>query len=376
MEISSQNHMNTRSVTMALVIVVVIVIAGLAGFEYGKSGTSSASTGSSIVTLHESGSSLLYPAFNEWVNTTNPAYSAVSVTTASTGSGNGISYATKGSVQIGASDAYMLPSVANANPNAMNIPILISYQYIVYNLPGLNNVHLNLSAGILAGIYSGKITNWDNSAIAKANPGVSLPNHAITAIHRQDGSGDTFMFTSFLSKGNATWNTTVGSATSVQWPSIPQPLAETGNQGMLKGLQNTKYSIAYVAATYNKTIAKDGFGIAHLKNRAGNFVAPTPANVASAANYYLPQIPANGTIALQFAPGATSYPIADMEYVIVLKTQPGSVQALELKDFLSWIVNSNNGGSQASFLAPLDLAPLPTSVVNNVTLPLINKISG
>lgn len=369
--------MNTRNVGIAIVFVVIVVIAGVGGFELGKSGTSSGSTaGSSIVTLQESGSSLLYPAFNAWVNTTNPAWSAFKVSTASTGSGTGISEAVKGTVQIGASDAYMSPSTSGANPNAMNIPILISYQDIVYNIPGLNTVHLNLSADIIAGIYNGTITKWNDTAIANANPGVSLPDKAITAIHRQDGSGDTFIFTSFLSKANSNWGSTIGAATSVQWPSIPQSLAETGNQGMLQGLVNTQYSIAYVAATYNSTIHSDSLGVGNIMNKAGNYVAPSPANVASAAGQYLSQIPANGTIALQFAPGATSYPLADMEYVIVLQNQSSPVQALELKAFLSWIVNSESGGSQATFLSPLDLAPLPASVVNGITMPLINKITG
>lgn len=368
--------MNTRNVGIAIVFVVIVVIAGVGGFELGKSGTSSGTPSASIVTLQETGSSLLYPAFNAWVNTTNPAWSAFKVTTASTGSGTGISEAVKGAAQIGASDAYMSPSTANANPDAMNIPILISYQDIVYNVPGLNTVHLNLSADILAGIYNGTITKWNDNAIATANPGVALPDKAITAIHRSDGSGDTFIFTSFLSKANPQWNSKIGAATSVQWPSIPQPLAEKGNQGMLQGLVNTQYSIAYVAATYNTTIHSDNLGVAHLKNKAGNFVAPTPSNVADAAAQYLSQIPANGTIGLQYAPGASSYPLADMEYVIVLKNQSSPTQALELKAFLSWVVNSESGGSQAKFLNPLDLAPLPASVVNGITMPLINKITG
>lgn len=369
--------MNTRNVGIAIAFVVIVVIAGVGGFELGKSGTSSGATaGSSIVTLQETGSSLLYPAFNAWVNTTNPAWSAFKVTTASTGSGTGISQAVAGTAQIGASDAYLSPSTASANPSAMNIPILISYQDIVYNIPGLNNINLNLSADIIAGIYNGTITKWNDNAIASANPGVSLPDKAITAIHRQDGSGDTFIFTSFLSKANSQWASKTGAATSITWPSAPQTLAEEQNQGMLQGLVNTQYSIAYVAATFNSTIHSDSLGVAHVMNRAGNYVAPTPANVASAAAQYLNQIPQNGTMALQYAPGATSYPLADLEYVIVLKNQSSPVQALELKAFLSWVVNSESGGSQSSFLDPLDLAPLPASVVNGITMPLINKITG
>ena len=359
--------MNTRNVAIAVIVAIIIVVAGVAAFELHNSSGSSQK-----VTLTETGSSLLYPVFNLWAKN----YTNATITTASTGSGTGISSAISGTSLIGASDAYMPPSDSNANPYVMNIPILISYQYIVYNIPGLNSQTLKFNATILAGIYNGSISNWDSPVIAAANPGVTFPSHSITPVHRSDGSGDSFMFTSFLSKGNSWWAKNVGASTNPSWPAnVANSATGAQNSGVIATMNSTQYSIGYVAATYASSIHADGFGISELQNAAGNYVAATPSNVSDAAAQYLSQIPTNGTIALQFAPGATSYPIADMEYVVVKMNQTSTSTANALKNFLNWVV-SPNGGSSSTYLSALNLAPLPSAVVSKIVAPLINEIHG
>ena len=359
--------MNTRNVAIAVIVAIIIVVAGVAAFELHNSSGSSQK-----VTLTETGSSLLYPVFNLWAKN----YTNATITTASTGSGTGISSAISGTSLIGASDAYMPPSDSNANPYVMNIPILISYQYIVYNIPGLNSQTLKFNATILAGIYNGSISNWDSPVIAAANPGVTFPSHSITPVHRSDGSGDSFMFTSFLSKGNSWWANNIGASTNPSWPAnVANSATGAQNSGVLATMNSASGSIGYVAATYASTVHTDGFGIAALQNAAGNYVNATAANVSQAAAQYLNQIPANGTIALQFAPGNSSYPIADMEYVIVQKTQPNAATANDLKAFLNWVVSPSDG-SASKYLTPLNLAPLPSAVVTQIVNPLINKITG
>ncbi len=331
-------------------------------------------TSSNLITLSETGSSLLYPVFNTWAAN----YTGATVITASTGSGTGISSAIAGTVQIGASDAMISALTSSAPSTVMNIPILISYQYIAYNVPTLNSYTLRLNAGVIAGIFDGTITKWNDPAIEALNPSVpasAFPNHTIIPVHRSDGSGDTFMFTSFLSKGNATWNNTVGSGVSVTWPSVAAATTGIGNPGIISAMASAQYTIGYIAATYQAQVNADHFGVATLENRDGNFVNATVANVTTAVSQYLSQIPANGTIAVQYAPGASSYPIADMEYVIVQKTQSSAAEASALQAFLNWVVNPNDG-SQSSYLAPLNLVALPSNVVNNVTKPLINQITG
>lgn len=361
--------MNTRNVVIAIVIVAIVVVSSVTVYSlYGTgNNNNTGTTNNSNVTLKESGSSLLYPVFNSWAKN----YTNASITTDSTGSGTGISQAEAGTVQIGASDAYLQGVIPSGTEN---IPILISYQYICYNIPGLSTT-LNLSAGIIAGMYMGKILYWDNAAINASNPGVSLPHKLIRPVHRSDGSGDTFMFTSFLSKGNKTWAKTVGTSVNPNWPSgVTNALTGQQNQGMVNTMKGTDYTVAYIAGTFNKTVHADGFGIANLLNKAGNYVAPTVANVKTAASGYLSSIPSNGTIALQFAPGATSYPIADMEYVIVHTQQSSTSIANALKSLLLWIV-SPTGGSASTYTSQFDLAPLPSSVVNSITKPLVDNIS-
>ncbi len=151
----------------------------------------------------ETGSTLLYPLFNIWVPAYTQQHPNVQITTQGTGSGTGISEAVSGIAQIGASDAYMSNPLIKAHPRVLNIPLAISSQMINYNIPGLNKQQLKLSGPVLAGIYDGSIRFWDDPAIAKDNPGVKLPHNAIVPVHRTDGSGDTFIFTQYLSELDA-----------------------------------------------------------------------------------------------------------------------------------------------------------------------------
>ncbi|MHB8462189.1 MAG: phosphate ABC transporter substrate-binding protein PstS, partial [Vulcanimicrobiaceae bacterium] len=167
----------------------------------------------------ETGSSLVYPLMNLWVATYQKKNPSVEITTQSTGSGTGIAQAVSGVAQIGASDAYMSNGQL-AQGKMLNIPLAISAQQINYNIPGLNNRHLNLSGPVLAGIYSGKITMWDNAQIKALNRSVAskLPHQTIIPIHRTDGSGDTFIFSQYLSFSTPSWKNGPGYGTSISWP--------------------------------------------------------------------------------------------------------------------------------------------------------------
>ncbi|MCL5874564.1 MAG: phosphate ABC transporter substrate-binding protein PstS [Candidatus Thermoplasmatota archaeon] len=358
--------MNRSTIAIiAVVVVVIVVVGGVAAVVlYGHHNQQPAK-----VTLSESGSSLLYPVFNAWSGN----YTNATITTLSTGSGTGISSAIAGTVVIGASDAYMPYSDAQKYPYVENIPIAISYQYITYNIPGVS-ASLKLNGSIIAGIFMGTITNWDSPAIAALNPGVTLPNHTIIPVHRSDGSGDTFMFTSFLSKSNATWAKQVGAATSVNWPSVQAAQTGAQNAGIISTMSSTPYSIGYIAATYQAQVQSAKFGVALLENQVGQFVAPTVANVSTAASQYLTEIPANGTVALQYAPGSNSYPIADMEYIVVKQNQTSASIANALKAFITWAV-SPNGGSADKYLSTFNLVALPSNVVQKIINPLIAQIS-
>ncbi len=324
--------------------------------------------------LLETGSSLLYPLFNLWVPAYTRQHSGMQITTQSTGSGTGISQSVSGLAQIGASDAYLSNALAKQHANMLSIPLAISSQMVNYNLPGLNGDHLKLSGPVLAAIYQGKITKWNDPGIAKLNSGISLPDQTIVPIHRTDGSGDTFIFTQFLTDSDPSWGNSISYGTSVSWPSVSGGIGAVGNQGMANTLRQTQYSIAYIGISFKSAISAGSLGEAKLENRSGNFVLPDDQTVQAAANGQGTKTPANERISLIFAPGAQSYPIINYEYAIVNAKQSDAATARELKQFLGWAV-SLQGGNAASFMNKVNFVALPASI-RALSTAQIDKISG
>ncbi|MGC9237515.1 MAG: phosphate ABC transporter substrate-binding protein PstS [Thiomonas sp.] len=313
------------------------------------------------ISLLETGSTLLYPLFNLWVPDYTKAHPDVKITTQGTGSGTGIAEAISGVAQIGASDAYMADAQIKQNPSILNIPLAISAQTINYNIPGLNNKHLKLDGPVLAGIYDGSIKNWDDAAIKAMNPGVKLPNHAIVPIHRTDGSGDTFIFSQYLSFSTPKWNDSVGFGTSISWPAVQGGVGANGNPGMVQACQSTPYSVAYIGVSFHKEIAKAGLGTAMIKNKAGHFLLPTAKTVSAAASGLIAKTPADERISLVFSEGADSYPIINYEYAIVNAKQANPETAKAIKEFLGWAVESK-GGNAAKYLDQVRFIALPARI--------------
>jgi len=312
--------------------------------------------------LLETGSTLLYPLMNLWVAAYQQAHNDVQITTQGTGSGTGISQAISGVAQIGASDAYMADMQMKNTP-MLNIPLAISAQQVNYNVQGLNAVHLNLSGPVLAAIYSGEIQYWDDSKIKALNGKYAskLPHQQIVPIHRADGSGDTFIFTQYLTKSTPSWASGPGYGTTISWPSVGTAVGATGNPGMVQTCQNTPGSIAYVGVSFLNQTNKAGLGYAALQNQAGKFVLPTNETVAAAAHALDAKTPADERISLIFAPGDNSYPIINYEYAIVNPKQPDAGKAAELKKFLGWALETS-GGQQPRFLDAVHFLPLPESI--------------
>ena len=308
--------------------------------------------------LLETGSTLVYPLMNLWVAAYQQAHSDVQITTQGTGSGTGISQAISGVAQIGASDAYMADAQIKNSP-MLNIPLAISAQQINYNIPGLNNVHLNLSGPVLAAIYSGQIQYWDDAKIKEANKSAKLPHTQIVPIHRADGSGDTFIFTQYLSKSTPSWASGPGYGTTISWPAVATGVGATGNPGMVQTCQNTAGSIAYIGVSFLNQTEKAGLGYAALQNQAGKFVLPTESNIGAAAAATDKATPPDERISLIFAPGENSYPIINYEYAIVNPKQGDPAKAAELKKFLDWSLSE---GQSSKFLGAVHFLPLPASI--------------
>jgi phosphate transport system substrate-binding protein len=318
-------------------------------------------------TITETGSTLLYPLMGSWSEAYQKAYPTSStdsaplttIETGGTGSGTGISDAANGTVNIGASDAYLSSSDMTTYPTLKNIALAISAQQINYNLPTVK-APLKLDGTVLAEIYSGKITKWNDSAIAALNPGVSLPNLTIVPLHRADGSGDTFLFTSYLAAQDSAWSqSNVG--TTISWPSVSGALAEEGNGGMVSGCAATKGCIAYIGISYESKTQAAGLGQAELKNGAGQFEAPTSATISAEANALTGKTPASETLSMIDANVSGGYPIVNYEYAIVNDKQTNGTVAEDIRAFLYWCVHS--GQSSTSYLSAVNFQPLPSAVV-------------
>jgi phosphate transport system substrate-binding protein len=223
--------------------------AGIAVSGAILAGTMAAPAALAAQSIHllETGSTLLYPLYLKWIPAYEATHKGVTITPGATGSGTGIADATAGTVQLGASDAYL--SSAQKTPGMENIPLAISAQVVAYNLPGLNGRHLNINGAILAGIYTGKITMWNAPQIRQVNPGVKLPAKAIIPVRRSDASGDSFLFTSYMTdSASKIW--TAGYSTSPNWPAVTKEVSMDGNGGMVQALKADPYSIAYVGISY------------------------------------------------------------------------------------------------------------------------------
>jgi phosphate transport system substrate-binding protein len=312
------------------------------------------------VALTETGSTLLYPLFNEWAASYMRSHPGVTINTQATGSGTGISEAIQHTVVIGASDAYMSPSQAQQYPDILNIPLAISAQAVMYDLPGVK-AHLRLNGPVLAAIYTGRIRSWDDPAIRRLNPRLRLPHLAIVPVRRSDGSGDTFLFTQYLSKTTPAWNRTVGYNTNVNWPAVSSEVGAEGNAGVVQALAQAKGAIGYVGVSYFDQALADHLGYAALENAAGRFVLPTPATIQAAASGMAGRTPKDERISLILSPGATAYPIINYEYAMVDRQQPNQALASALKAFLTWAVNPKEGNAP-NFLNRVHFQPLPAGV--------------
>ena len=312
------------------------------------------------VTLKETGSTLIYPLFTVWAGDYAKTHPGVTITTAGTGSGAGIDQAVSGAVQIGTSDAYMSDAEARRNPQIINVPMAISAQTVNYNLPGLEGSTLKLDGPTLAGIYVGKIRAWDDPAIAALNPGTKLPPNAIVPIHRGDASGDTFIFTQYLTFSTPSWEDTLGFGTTVQWATVPGSLDASGNPGMIEKIRQTPYSVGYVGVSFHEDIAKAQLGTAALKSYDGEFLLPTPASIAAAAASLGPRTPADERLTLVNAPGAHSYPLINYEYAIVSVKQPNPATAEAIRKFLLWAIAPDEANEK--YLADAHFIALPAHI--------------
>jgi phosphate transport system substrate-binding protein len=335
--------------------------------------TLSAGNPGSPVTLTEAGSSLLYPYLQLLAPQLHAAFSNITLEPAAGGSGLGISDTIAKLTNLGGSDAYLSAADALANPGVLNIPIAVSSQAIDYNVPGAP-AYLKFDGKVLAEIYQGTITNWDAPQIAALNSGVTLPNMPIIPVRRADSSGDTFLFTSFLSATDKAWANGPSEGTTVTWPAVSDELTAIGNPAMITVCKATPGCIAYIGISVENTAIETGLQEALVENKAGDFLKPIQATMTAAALAGASSTPASLTESLIYEPGAQSYPIVNFEYVMVQAQQTSSATAEAIRAFYTWAISST-GGATPNNLAADNFVALPAVVIPKVDA-AIQKIVG
>ena len=329
-------------------------------------GTVAAQAAAQAETINEAGSSLLYPLMSSWAVAYQRQAPGVTVKTASTSSGKGIAAASAGTVDLGASDAYLSSGDLVKTPTLVNIPLVIAAQTVIYNLPDVSSSqHVKLDGALLAGIYQGTITMWDDPRIVAINPHVTLPAIKIVPVYRSDSSGDTFLFTSYLSTGSQSapdsqWNAAIGYGTTVAWPNVPGEVPEAGSVNVLHACESTPGCVAYNGISYLSQALAASLGEAELANYAGDFTLPTAQAIQDSVASFVSLTPPNETISLIDGPSPTGYPIVNYEYAVVSTRQPTAGRASALKAFLKWLITT---GNQPAYLGTHGFQPLPGALV-------------
>jgi len=305
-------------------------------------------------TLNGAGATFPYPMYSKWFSEYNKLHPDVQINYQSIGSGGGIRQVLNGTVDFGASDGPMSDEqLAQAKTKILHIPTVMGAVVPAYNVPGVSG-EIKFTPEALAGIYLGKITAWNDPALAKANPGLKLPNQPIIAIYRSDGSGTTFIFTDYLSKVSKDWANTVGKGTSVKWPI---GMGGKGNEGVAGQVRQLQGSIGYVELIY---AVQNNISYGSVRNAAGNFIKATLDGVTEAAAS-AQKMPADFRVSITNAPGKTAYPISSFTWLLIPVQARDPKNGKIIADFLGWMVTDGQ-----KLTSQLSYAPLPETVVEKV----------
>jgi len=305
-------------------------------------------------TLNGAGATFPYPIYSKWFSEYHKAHSDVQVNYQSIGSGGGIRQVLAGTVDFGASDGPMTDEqLGQAKVKILHVPTVLGAVVPAYNIPGVSG-EVKFTPEALAGIFLGKITTWNDKALAAANPGVNFPNQAIVVIHRSDGSGTSYIFTDYLSKVSADWKNGPGKGTSVKWP---VGLGGKGNEGVAGMIRQMEGSIGYVELIY---ALQNKITYGSMKNPAGEFVKASLESVTTAAAS-VKSMPADFRVSITNAPGKGAYPISSFTWLLIPTRSQDPNKGKILTDLLNWCETDGQ-----KLAADLSYAPLPDTVVAKV----------
>jgi phosphate transport system substrate-binding protein len=302
--------------------------------------------------INGAGATFPNPIYQKWFSEYNKLHGNVEINYQSIGSGGGIQQVTKQTVFFGASDGPMTPDQLTAAPGKIfHFPTVLGAVVPVYNLPNVT-AELKFSGPVLADIFLGKVTKWNDPAIAKLNAGVTLPTTDITVAHRADGSGTTYIWVDYLSKLSPDWKSKVGVATSVNWPT---GVGGRGNEGVAGMVKQTPGAIGYVELIY---ALQNKIAYGSVLNAAGESVKASVQTVTAAAAEAAKAMPADFRVSITNAPGKGVYPISSFTWILLYENAKDKAQAKTMVDFMKWALSDGQ-----KYCADLGYAPLPDAVV-------------
>ena len=303
--------------------------------------------------INGAGATFPYPIYSKWFSEYHNQHPDVEINYQSIGSGGGIRQVIAGTVDFGASDVGMTDEQLKQSKVPIQlIPTVMGSVVPAYNIPGVT-AELKFTPEVLANIFLGKISTWNDPAIQKINPDVKLPGQTINVVHRSDGSGTTGVFTDYLSKVSPEWKTAVGSGTAVKWP---VGIGGKGNEGVAGTIRAVDGAIGYVELIYAMT-NKITFG--SVQNKAGAFMKANLENTSAAADGV--KIPDDYRVSITNSPNKNAYPIATFTWLLIPKKASDANKAKVLKDFLNWMIENGE-----KMVESLDYAPLPQELQGRV----------
>jgi phosphate transport system substrate-binding protein len=311
------------------------------------------------IRINGAGATFPNPIYSKWFSEYHKLHPNIEINYQSVGSGAGIQQLIKQTVFFGATDGPMTNEQLLAAPGkVLHFPTVLGAVVPVYNIPNVRN-ELQFSGPVLADIFLGKITKWNDPAIGKLNAGVTLPSSDITVVHRADGSGTTYIWVDYLAKISPEWKSKVGVAASVNWPT---GVGGRGNEGVAANVSQTPGSIGYVELIY---ALQNKIAYGSVQNSAGEFVKASVAAVTAAAAEAGAKMPADFRVSITNAPGKGVYPISSFTWLLLYETPKDKVQARTMVDFMKWALSEGQ-----KYCADLGYAPLPEAVIKLETAAL------
>jgi phosphate transport system substrate-binding protein len=308
--------------------------------------------------LNGAGATFPYPVYSKWFNEYHNLHPDIEINYQSIGSGGGIRQVTEGTVDFGASDMPMKDEQLKEyqdkrKTKILNLPTVLGADVPAYNIPGVTG-EVKFTPDVLAGIFLGKIANWNDKAITSVNPGVNFPDKPIIVIHRSEGSGTTFIWTDYLSKISPEWKSRVGSNASVQWP---VGLGGKGNEQVAGLIRQMPGAIGYIELIY---AVQNKISYGSVRNSAGNFVKASLESVTAAAAS-APKMPADFRVSITDPPGKDAYPISSFTWLLIPQQAKDPAKGKILVEFLNWMVTDGQKMTNA-----LSYASLPDNIAQKV----------